>query len=479
MLCGLNQQFHRANLSTDYYLPSSQTMTTRELLLDAAARAASYLENLDSRAVFPGEAALAGLDTLEAKLPEAGSSPENVLAELDEKCSPATVASAGQRYFGFVTGGSLPASLAGNVLAAAWDQNAAYRVMSPAAARLEDIALSWLADLLNIPSTAAGAIVSGATSANMTGLAAARRAVLLKQGWDVEKDGLFGAPPIKVVVGEEVHISLVKALGLLGLGRDRVIKVPVDNQGRMKADSLPPLDSATIVCIQAGNVNTGSFDPARAICLKAKESGAWVHVDGAFGLWAAASPDHAHLVDGYDLADSWATDAHKYLNVPYDSGVVFVKEAEHLRGAMAAGAAYLHPGEARESAHYGPEFSRRARGIEVWAALKSLGRSGVADLISRTCRFAGRFAEGFKEAGFEVLNDVVLNQVLVNFGDDETTKKVIAAVQAEGTCWAGASFWQGKSAMRVSVSSWATTAEDVEKSLEAIIRVSKEVKAQR
>lgn len=441
----------------------------RELLHDAAERAARYLDTLDGRPVFPPPAAVAGLEALGGPLPAGPAAPAETLRLLDEVAGPATVASAGGRYFGFVTGGALPAAVAANTLAAAWDQNAAYTVMSPAAARLEEVALGWAAELLGLPAGCAGAIVTGATMANLAGLAAARHALLARRGWDVERDGLFGAPPLRVVVGDEVHVSLIKALGLLGLGRERVERVPVDGQGRMRADALPPLDDATILCIQAGNVNTGAFDPAGELCARAGAAGAWVHVDGAFGLWAAASPAHAHLADGYAGADSWATDAHKYLNAPYDSGVVFCRHPEQLRGAMAAGAAYLQAGEQREAAHYGPDFSRRARGVELWAALHSLGRAGVAGLVARSCRHARRLAEGLAAAGFAVLNEVALNQVLVSFGDDEATRRVVAAVQAEGTCWAGATIWQGRAAMRLSVSSWATTDADVERALGAIV----------
>jgi glutamate/tyrosine decarboxylase-like PLP-dependent enzyme len=308
--------------------------------------------------------------------------------------------------------------------------------------------------------------------ANFAALAAARRAVLLKAGWNVEEDGLIGAPPLRVVVGDEVHASVLKALSLLGLGRARVERAPADTQGRMRADALPHLSSATIVCIQAGNVNTGAFDPAREVCAAARDAGAWVHVDGAFGLWAAASQRLAHLTAGVFEADSWATDAHKWLNAPYDSGIVFVREAEHLRAAMTVGAAYLIAGAEREPSQYTPDMSRRARGLEVWAALRSLGREGLADLIERCCRHAARFAEGLRDAGYEILNDVVLNQVLVSFGDDATTRRAIEAIQTDGTCWCGGTVWQGRAAMRISVSSWATTEDDVERSLDAIIRIA-------
>jgi glutamate/tyrosine decarboxylase-like PLP-dependent enzyme len=445
----------------------------RELLHDAAERAARYLEGLDERPVFPTPAALAGLRALDEPLPAGPSDPAETLRLLDEVAGPATVASAGGRYFGFVTGGTLPAALAASWLAGAWDQNTAYQVMSPAAAQLEAVALEWLVDLLGLPAGAAGALTTGATMANLSGLAAARRALLLRRGWDVERDGLFGAPPLRVVVGDEVHVSLLKALGLLGLGRERVTRVPVDDQGRMRADALPPLDDTTIVCLQAGNVNTGAFDPARAVCERARAAGAWVHVDGAFGLWAAASPAHAHLADGLADADSWATDGHKYLNVPYDSGIVICRDPGALRGAMMIGAAYLDAAAPREPAHYGPEMSRRARGVELWAALRSLGRAGVAELVERTCRHARRLAAALGEAGHDVLNEVVLNQVLVSFGDADRTARAVAAVQAGGDCWAGATTWQGRHAMRLSVSSWATTEADIERAIAAILQAAR------
>jgi glutamate/tyrosine decarboxylase-like PLP-dependent enzyme len=313
--------------------------------------------------------------------------------------------------------------------------------------------------------------------ANFTALAAARTGVLQRVGWDVERDGLFGAPAIEVVVGGEVHPSLKKALGMLGMGRERVTKMPVDGQGRMMAAQLPELRGPAIVCIQAGNVNTGAFDPARKIIDRAHAAGAWVHVDGAFGMWAAASPALAHLADGVSGADSWATDAHKWLNVPYDSGLAFVRDPEILRSAMSLSAAYLPTGGHREPVHYTPELSRRARGVDIWAALKSLGRTGLAEMIERDCRCATRFATGLAAAGFQILNDVVLNQVLVSFGPPDVTTRVIEAIQADGTCWCGPTLWQGQTAMRISVSSWRTTEADVDRSLAAIERVAKNILA--
>ncbi len=444
-----------------------------ELLHDAAARAGRYLEGLEHRSVAPGSEALARLGELAGPLPGSPLPAEDVLARLDEICSPATIASAGPRYFGFVIGGSLPAALAANWLAAAWDQNAGLQATSPAAARLEEIALAWLVEALGLPAGCGGGFVTGATIANFTALAAARHAVLQKAGWDVEADGLFGAPEITVVIGAEAHGSVLKALNMLGLGRERVVRVPVDGEGRMRPGALPALAGPAIVCIQAGNVNTGAFDPAAEFCARAHEAEAWVHVDGAFGLWAAASPRYAHLLEGYAEADSWATDAHKWLNVPYDSGIAFCRQPQHMQAAMAMSGAYLVQDSAREPYQYTPELSRRARGVEIWAALLSLGRAGLAEMIERNCQAAARFAEGLEAAGYRVLNEVVLNQVLVTFGDAQATDRVIAGVQREGTCWCGGTVWQGQRAMRISVCSWATTEADVERSLEAILRVAR------
>ncbi len=447
---------------------------TKELLEETAARAAAYLVGLGARGVFPTAEALRGLERFAEALPEEPSDPAATLRLLDTIGSPATTATAGPRYFGFVIGGAMPATLAANWLAGAWDQNAGMVAGSPVGARLERVASDWLVDLLGLPADTATAFVTGATMANFSGLAAGRHAVLRSAGWDVEADGLFGAPPITVVVGAEAHTTVHKALGLLGLGRKRVAVVPVDGQGRMRAEALPAISGPTIVCVQAGNVNTGAFDPPEVIA-RAHDAGAWVHVDGAFGLWAAASAPRAHLMAGYARADSWATDAHKWLNVPYDSGLAFVRDEAALRAAFSIRAAYLVHATDLDPMDHTPESSRRARGIEVWAALRSMGRAGLRDLVERTCRHASRFAEELRRAGFEVRNDVVLNQVLVSFGSDERTRRVVAALQEDGTCWCGGTQWQGRAAMRISVSSWATTEDDVERSLDAMIRVARGV----
>jgi len=444
---------------------------SQELLFDVARRAAHYTSEAQKRRVAPSDEAVASLARLGGPMPHNPSDPAAIIALLDEFGSPATVISTGPRYFGFVIGGASPASLAANWLAGAWDQNAGMVITSPVAAKIEEIAAGWMCEIFGLPSDCGVGFVTGATMANFTGLAAARHFLLQRAGWDVEEQGLFGGPPITVVVGDEVHVSVLKALSMLGLGRSRVKTVPADGQGRFRHDQLPPVDDRTIICIQAGNVNTGAFDPAGEICRHAHEAGAWVHVDGAFGLWAAAAPSRAHLMQGVSDADSWATDCHKWLNVPYDSGIAFVRDAGSLRGAMMVTAAYLKTGNV-EPCYHTPEASRRARGVEVWAALRELGRLGLAEMIERNCRLARRFGDGFKKAGYRVLNDVVLNQVMVSFGDADTTRRVISEVQKDGTCWCGGTEWQGQTAMRISVSNATTTEEDVDLSLEAITRIA-------
>ena len=443
-------------------------------ILDEAARAARrYLDSLDARAVGPSQKSVQKLSELDETLPEQTGNPADTLALLDRLVSPATMAVAGPRFFGFVIGGALPVALAANWLAGAWDQNAALYEVTPGVSRIEEVTLRWLIELLELPPATAGGFVTGATMANFTALAAARHVVLENAGWNVEADGLFGSPPITVVTGQEAHPTLLKSLGMLGLGRNRVVRVPVDEQGRMRSAELPKVPGPTILCLQAGNVNTGAFDPFEPLIEQAHANGAWVHVDGAFGLWAKAAPSLKHLARGLERADSWATDAHKWLNVPYDCGLAFSRDARALSAAMAITAEYL-PSQSphRNPCDFTPELSRRARGVEVWSVMRSLGRAGLAELFERNCRQAVRFADGLRAAGYTVLNEVVLNQVLVAFGDAERTRSVIAAVQNDGTCWCGPTVWQGHTAMRISVSSWATTDEDVERSLAAMLRAA-------
>lgn len=444
----------------------------RPLLNDLAARAATYLEEAQTRRVSPSAEALMGLAELDTPFPDQPLTPQELVSLLDRTAAPATMINTGGRFFGFVNGGTLPGALAASWLVNAWDQNAGMRICSAPGGLLEEVAIRWTADALGLPAVGGG-IVTGATMANFSGILAARHALLARQGWNVEQNGLFGAPPIEVVVGGEVHASMLKALSLAGLGRGRVVRVPVDGQGRMAASSFPTLKPHSLVCVQAGNVNTGAFDPASEICAKAHQAGAWVHVDGAFGLWAAASPRYRHLTAGFELADSWATDGHKWPNAGYDCGIVLLRDPEQLHAAMSATASYLVSGTSRDPMNYAPDMSRRARGVEFWATLRSLGRKGLAELIERTCGHASRFAAGLQEAGFAVLNDVVINQVLVSFGSPERTLEVIRRTQEDGTCWAGSTVWQGQTAMRISVSSWVTTEEDVERSLEAIVRVAR------
>jgi len=403
-------------------------------------------------------------------LPEVAGDPAATLALLDEAGSAGTVASAGGRYFGFVIGGSYPVAVAANWLATAWDQDVALPVMSPTAARLHDVVTGWLADLLGLPAGTAAVFVSGASMANTTALAAARDHQLARAGWDVQADGLFGAPELTVVIGEYAHSTVVKALGLVGLGRNRVRRVPADDQGRMRADCLPEdVAGPVVICAQAGEVNTGAFDPFPAIVGWARRHQAWVHADGAFGLWALADPSRSHLTAVLTDADSWATDGHKWLNVPYDCGIALVRRPGDLRRSFAATAGYLPSGAGFEATNHTPQSSQRARQVEVWAVLRTLGRPGVIDLITRTCRHAQTMAAYLSQAALEVLNDVVLNQVLVRAATDDQTLALVAAVQRDGTCWCGPTVWQDRPAMRISISGWATTAQDIEQSADAII----------
>ena len=466
-------------------VPREDTPTAlRPLLDDAAAHAAGFLEGLPERSVAPAATARELREALGGPLPGGPRDPRRVVAELARASEPGLMATPGGRFFGFVIGGSLPAALAADWLASAWDQNAGLYVAAPAASVVEEVCGEWLIKLLGLPESVSYGLVTGCQMANFTALAAARHSVLAAAGWDVEADGLVGAPPFQVIVGEERHVTIDRALRFLGLGTASLITVPADDQGRMRPDALEEVlagsTGPTVVCAQAGNVNTGAVDPLRAICDATHEAGAWVHVDGAFGMWAAASPTLRHLVEGMERADSWATDAHKWLNVPYDSGLVFCAHPAGHRAAMGTHASYLVHSEGRErdQMDWNPDFSRRARGFAVYAALRSLGRSGVADLVERCCAHARRFAEALaEEPGIEVLNDVVLNQVLVRFLDphrdhDARTRAVVKAVQEDGTCWLGGTTWQGKAAMRISVSNWSTTAEDVDRSVAAILRAA-------
>jgi glutamate/tyrosine decarboxylase-like PLP-dependent enzyme len=460
--------------------PMSRNELVDEALLDRAHRhAAEFLRALPARHVGARATRDELLGALRAPLGERGEDPAAVIDLLAAQGDRGAIACAGPRYFGFVIGGSYPVGLAADWLTSAWDQNPGIYATSPLVSVIEDVAREWLLELFDLPRESGLGFVTGCQMANFTCLAAARHGVLRRAGWDVEADGLMGAPRINLVTSAESHVTIDVAMRYLGFGTRPLLRVETDGQGRMRPDRLrrllDNLSGPTILCAQAGNVNTGAFDPLREIGQIAREHGAWLHVDGAFGLWARASRELRHLADGIELADSWATDAHKWLNVPYDNGVAIVRHAEDQRAAMTSTAAYLvqTQGVERDAVDWVPEFSRRARGITVYATLRALGRLGVEDLLDRCSARARQMADVLGAApGVEILNDVVVNQVLVRFGgDDELTRRVVTGVQQDGTCWLGGTTWQEKAAMRISVSNWATTAEDAQRSAEAILRV--------
>ncbi|PAJ98691.1 pyridoxal phosphate-dependent decarboxylase family protein [Burkholderia ubonensis] len=431
------------------------------LVADADRRAHAYLTSVDTRRVFPDAAALANLAAFDEPLPEHGKPADDVLRLLDGAGSPATVASNGPNYFGFVIGAALPAAAAAERLMLAWDQCASSFDNSPVAATIERQAARWVVDALDLPRDSAVGFGTSATACTLVAIAAARRALLARKGWDFEGDGLIGAPEVKVVISELAHITVKKALRVLGFGMKRIVVAPVDAHGRIDPDRLPPLDDMTIFCMQAGKVNTGEFDPFAALIPRAKAAGAWVHVDGAFGLWARAS-SKAALTDGIDGADSWTTDGHKWLNTPYDGAMVICRDADALAVAMNAAAAYSSA-ERDAQMNLNLEFSRRARGIPIWAALRSLGRDGVAAMIDRHCALASRVATGLRAAGYDVLSRVVLNQVLVRAATDAQTVAIREAAQASGEVWFGPTVWQGRPAFRISVSSWRTEEAHVDR----------------
>ncbi len=445
------------------------------MLLDAAQRAANYLAGKAERGVFPGQEAVAALKGFGDELPDGPTPVREVLATLDAIGSPAAVDVTHGRYFGFVIGGTDPAATGAAALAASWDQNVATPVMSPVGTHLDGIAARWVCELLDLPRDATATFCAGATVANLTCVLAARDALLHRAGWDTRVKGLTKAPPLRVVTSEEVHVSALKALHMAGIGTDAITFVPTDEAGRVRAEEFPDVDDRTIVLLQAGNVNTGHSDPFPELIPRARAAGAWVHVDGAFGLWAAASPRFRRLVAGVDQADSWATDAHKWLNAPYDSGIAICAREEDLRRSFAADAAYLLGESGRVLMHLGVQMSQRARGVEAWAIIASRGRSGIAEIVDGCCDLAQQFVALLEARGARILAPVVLNQALVQFKDDATTDAVIAAVQRDGTCWAGGTTWQGRRAMRLSVSDVATTPDDIAASARAILRCWEQV----
>ncbi|MGC4889705.1 pyridoxal phosphate-dependent decarboxylase family protein [Micromonospora sp. DT227] len=451
----------------------------RKLFRRAADHAVDYRRSLPERPVGRPVDQAALDQAFAAPLPATPTPPEQVLADLVAAADPGLVATAGPRYFGFVVGGASPAATAADMLAAGWDQIAFNAVTSPAAVAAETAAGTWLKELLGLPASASVGFVTGGQAANTAGLAAARHQVLADAGWDVERRGLLGAPPVRVLAGAERHATIDRSLRLLGLGTDALREVPAGPQGAIDPDALAVAlrdagPGPTVVCLQAGNVNTGACDELRRACDLVHRHGGWVHVDGAFGLWAAASPATRHLVDGIEAADSWACDGHKWLNLPYDTAFAFCARPDAHAAALSYSAAYLvGSGGVPAGADLTAESSRRARGFAVWAGLRELGRDGVTALVDRCCALARRFADGLTAAGFEVVNDVVLNQVLVSCGDDARTDRVVAAVQADGTCWVGGTTWRGRRLMRISVSNATTTAADVDRSVAAITRLAR------
>jgi glutamate/tyrosine decarboxylase-like PLP-dependent enzyme len=448
-------------------------MNEIELLTEADNRARHYTASLAQRRVFPDEAALRALATFDEPLPADGCAAEDVLRLLDNNGSPATVVSNGPRYFGFVIGAALPAAAAAERLILAWDQCASSFDTSPVAATLERIAARWVLDALDLPEESAVGFGTSATACTLGCLAAARRALLARKGWNFDADGLSGAPEVKVIVSELVHITVKKALRILGFGMNKIIVAPVNSYGQVDPNKLPPPDDMTILCLQAGEVNTGEFDPFDELIPLAKAAGAWVHVDGAFGLWARAS-SRAELTRGIDAADSWTTDAHKWLNTPYDCAMAICRDSEALAAAMNSDAVYASAAKDAQK-NLTLEFSRRARGIPVWAALRALGRDGVASLVERHCALAARIADGLKQAGFEVLNRVTLNQVLVRANTDADTVAIREAVQASGEAWFGGTVWQGRPAFRISVSSWRTSEQDADALVQLLTDIRKRV----
>ncbi len=446
-----------------------------ELMADADARAARYIGSVQTRRVFPDHEALDGLARFSEDLPNKGRPPGEGLALLDDAGSPATVTSNGPRYFGFVVGAALPAAAAADRLIGAWDQGATLAMTSPVSAKVEEVAAQWILEILDLPRESAVGFGTSATACGITCLAAARRSLLKKHGWNLDEDGLIGAPPIRIVVSEKIHIVVLKALRILGFGKKDILLAPVDAFGRVDPARLPAVDDKTIVCLQAGEVNTGEFDPFPEIIPTAKAAGAWVHVDGAFGLWARASAPNRHLTEGIELADSWTTDGHKWLNTPYDSAMAICRDADALAEAMNSDAVYAS-GSKKAQKNLTLEFSRRARGIPVWAALRALGRAGVAELVERHISQAKRLATELEAAGFEILNRVVLNQVLVRASSDQTTTWIRNEVERSGEAWFGGTIWDGRAAFRLSVSSWRTTDDDIGRLIALLIRLQGEAR---
>ncbi len=446
-----------------------QRFRDQSIFRQALDHACDYLENQEARPAFPPPEALNALNAFDEPLPGRPTAADAILQMLHDIGSPATTAIGGGRYFGFVNGGALPIGLAARLLADVWDQNAALHIMSPIAAKLEQVCEDWLVELFELPAGTAAGLVSGTSTATLSGALAARDALLRRRGWDVSRRGLFGAPPIRVVLSDGAHASVGKALAIAGIGAAQIERVPADDQGRFDTRFLPPLDDNTLLILQAGNVNTGAFDDFESLCAAAREAGAWAHIDGAFGLWARACAETSNLTAGMELADSWSADAHKTLNSPYDCGIILCRDRQALATALGASGSYLQFSDGRDGMLYTPEMSRRARAIELWALMKGLGRSGIDDLVAQLCLRARQFADGLAARDFRILNDLVFNQVLVACDSAELTTRTLELIQASGECWCGGSHWKGEPVIRISVCSWATTAHDIERSARAFV----------
>ena len=447
-----------------------QHISNKALFEEVKSYAYDYIDAVYIKSVYPSDEAIKDLEIFDESLPDLTSDPSDILKLLHKYGSPSTVAQTAGRYFGFVNGSAIPVSVAAKWLSDVWDQNTALYVMSPIASKLEEICERWLTELFDLPFNTSAGFVSGSSTAILCGLATGRNELLKKSKWDVNEKGLFGAPNLRVVLGEQAHASVFKALALLGLGKERVEKVPVDEEGRIIAKKMPKLDEKTLVIIQAGNVNTGAFDPINEICDIANRVGAWVHIDGAFGLWAAASNNKNHLTFGLNKADSWSVDAHKTLNSPYDCGIILCKSREALVSAMQASGSYIQYSGNRDGMLYTPEMSRRARSVELWAVLKFLGRQGIGELVDGLCELALEFSQELRSNGFNILNNVVFNQILVACDTPEKTKTILKNIQNSGECWCGGATWNGEPVIRISVCSWATTSVDVDKAVKAFVK---------
>jgi len=445
-----------------FYKDMKGQVKSRELFEDAKRYAYDYMDNIDDMDVVPSPDSLSLLDKLTEPMPNSPGDPKDIIRMLHDIGSKNTSAETGGRYFGFVNGSVTPVALAAKWLADVWDQNSALYVISPIVSKLEDLCEKWLAELFGLPDDTAAGFVSGSSTAIICGLAAARNDILSRQGWNAAEKGLFGAPRVRVVLNKQVHSSVWKALSLLGFGRENCETVPTDPQGRIEISALPPLDANTILILQAGNVNGGAYDPIDEICDIANKAGSWVHVDGAFGLWAAACENTKHLTKGIEKADSWSVDAHKTLNSPYDCGIVLCRSRQALTGAMQASGSYIQYSGNRDGMQYTPEMSRRARSVELWATLKYFGKSGIDELINHLCQMTGYFAKGLSENGFSIENEVVFNQILVSCGESDKTKELLKCVQSSGKCWCGGAKWNEQPVIRISVCSWQTTAEDID-----------------